>query len=91
MAKSKAPSSAKETVQAMGLNRSPFYALQSENREIASDDDETREDHRPLDFMCGAADYPHGRHRPALAAHLANDVFHDDYGAVHHHSEIERS
>ena len=46
--KSKAPSRANATVQAMGLNKPPFDALQRENRQVRSDDDGDGIEHRPL-------------------------------------------
>ena len=88
-----APSSANATVQAMGLNKPAFHALQSEDRQIGRDDDADRIKHGPLHFVRGLADLLHRGpgSRLVVPAKMAHDVLHHHHRAIHDHAEIERA
>ena len=72
------------------MEQASLDTLQSKNGQVRGNDDRDREEDRTLDFVRRFTDALHRRlvAVPAMA-HVADDVFHHDDRAVHHHPEIQ--
>ena len=92
MEKSRAPSSAKATVHAIGLKRRPSTACKREDRQIGRDDDEDGVEDRPLHLMGRLLDFfVHRLRAVPRPVEMANDVLHHNHRAIHDHAEVQRA